>query len=205
MSSDKYLLLKKNISDISTDLTVLDKAERSRYDRLLDDAKKLEFLAGRSFLKKELAKMAHLTAGEIKISITPQGKPFYSSSEFEYPHFSISHSGGAVVLAFAKIPVGVDLESGVNLRLASLKPIFTDREFSVLQDMPQAEQQKELVRLFTMKEAFIKATDKKWGLDQIYFEWIQDQWRLTKPAVDCFFNFEETDNGQISVCLVRES
>jgi len=205
--SDKFILLQKNISKISADLTLLDKAERKRYDRLLDDTKKLEFLEGRSFLKQELADMAHIKPEEVQLSLSSDGKPSFQlaesdSNELKYPHFSISHSGGVVVLVFAKFPVGVDLELEENLRLESLKPIFTAKEYSVLEKMPMAVQQKELLRLFTMKEAFIKATDKKWGLDQISFEWIKEEWHLQRPTVNCLFYFEETRNGLISICLV---
>ena len=202
----KYILLQKNISDISADLALLDKVERKRYDRLLDDAKKAEFLAGRSFLKQELADMAHVTPEDIELTLSTDGKPSFQLGESDnyrmsYPHFSISHSEGVVVLAFAKFPVGVDLESGKNHSLDSLKPIFTEEEYSVLEQMSLIDQQMELVRLFTMKEAFIKATDKKWGLDQISFEWRVNAWKLHSPSVNCEFYLHESEDSQISVCL----
>ncbi len=205
--SDDYILLRKKLDEIPVDITLLDKGELSRYDRLIDPSKKLEFLAGRCFLKREIATMVDKAPEKIQISLSENGKPYIESAgsdvyRMKFPHFNLSHDEGTIVIVFSKFPVGVDLEEKRVLSADTLRPFFSSRELDILNNMDGNEQQRSLLHLFTMKEAFIKATDKKWGLDVISFDWLQNSWQLQQPSVNCEFHLVENEEFTTSICLV---
>ncbi|WP_329378002.1 4'-phosphopantetheinyl transferase family protein [Streptomyces sp. NBC_01716] len=87
------------------------------------------------------------------------------------PHFSLSHGAGITLVAVADVPVGVDVESlpgrrTVELCLARLHP----REREELLRVLRAELPLEFCRLWTRKEAYLKAlgTGLSRGLDRDY-------------------------------------
>jgi 4'-phosphopantetheinyl transferase len=83
--------------------------ERARAAALAGPAR-ARFVAGRAALRKRLASYAGLSPGQVAIVEGANGKP-----EARVPsgvEFSVSHSGGLVLLAFgAGTPVGVDVEA----------------------------------------------------------------------------------------------
>lgn len=101
--------------------------------------------------------------------------------------FSASHSGDALLLGFALgACIGVDIESPRPrphvLELA--RRYFTAREAEALAAMPRAEQEDAFYRLWTAKEALLKATGHglAHGLDRVEFEFIRDRLQLREPA-----------------------
>ena len=200
---DEYILLQKQQEDISVDISLLDKEELNRYNRYIDSNKKAEFLAGRCFLKQELSKMVQMPPHDIRISLSANGKPHHTGSRLASPHFNLSHSNGVLVIAFSKFPIGVDIEFQSDVSIESLKPFLSDKELAVLNDQTGINQQLNLLYLITMKEAFIKATDKKWDLDLITFDWIQNGWQLWQPAENCSFKIHKTKEHFISICLLK--
>lgn len=87
--------------------------------------------------------------------ILPGGKPvFRENAEI---HFNISHAGGTVVLGFGDRPLGVDIEyvKGANLKMA--KRFFRPEEYEYLLTQEEAAQADAFCRLWTGKEAVVKA------------------------------------------------
>jgi len=82
----------------------------------------------------------------------PKGKPTLTSG----PAFNISHAGHWVVAAFADAPVGVDIECGPLQDVAALQGHFHPQEQVYLQK--ENFQEEAFLRLWTRKEAFLKAT-----------------------------------------------
>ena len=83
-----------------------------------------------------------------------QGKPYLE--HFPQTHFSLSHSGRWVVCAVSSDPVGVDVElprctMDIGLRF------FRPDELEGLDRLPFVQQRDQLNRLWTAKEAFVKA------------------------------------------------
>jgi len=64
---------------------------------------------------------------------------------------SISHSGGVVGLAAARVPVGLDVEHAVPIDLATLLPVVLSGAESAPEDLPG------FYRYWTRKESFLKA------------------------------------------------
>ena len=75
-------------------------------------------------------------------------------------HFNVSHSGGALALAVSRSqPLGVDLEHQRRPRrtLELAQRFFAPHEAQVLERMPEPERQLAFLRLWTYKEARVKA------------------------------------------------
>lgn len=76
------------------------------------------------------------------------------------PVFNLSHSDDMLVLAFAaRGEPGVDIEAldrDLDPR-ALAQRFFSDAEFQALQSLPQAQQRDRFLRLWTLKEACVKA------------------------------------------------
>ena len=148
--------------------------------------------------------MVQIPPYAISVYLSANGKPYHRGSKIEYPHFNLSHSNGLLVMAFSKFPIGVDIEFHKDISSDSLQPFLSDQEQSVLDNQTEKEQKESLSHLFTMKEAFIKASDKKWGLDLISFNWNQSGWQLQQPIVNCSFFVQQNKEHVISVCLLKD-
>ncbi|MCX4824717.1 4'-phosphopantetheinyl transferase superfamily protein [Streptomyces sp. NBC_01142] len=86
----------------------------------------------------------------------PHGRPHVPGYAV---HFSLSHTGGIVMIALAEAPVGIDVEAlpdpaTVSEVAARLHP----RERTELAALPAAERPAAFARCWTRKEALLKAT-----------------------------------------------
>lgn len=81
------------------------------------------------------------------------GKPFLKDLPLA---FSLSHTGHYAVCAVGPSPLGVDIESA-RCTMALAWRHFHPDELSYLQSLPPTSQPEALLRLWTAKEAFLKA------------------------------------------------
>jgi len=75
-------------------------------------------------------------------------------------HFNVSHSGGALALAVSRSqPLGIDLEHQRRPRrvVELAQRFFAPHEAEALERLPDAERQLAFLRLWTCKEALLKA------------------------------------------------
>lgn len=90
----------------------------------------------------------------------PKGRPAlappFDSSGID---FNLAHTAGMVVMAVsAGTRPGVDIESaGKPAPLAAARRYFSVREVAALDALPDAEQSRRFLRLWTLKEAYLKA------------------------------------------------
>lgn len=130
-------------------------------------------------LLKRLA-LAHVTGippARLTFSIKPKGKPYLSGHEgFGDLDFNLSHTNGLVCLAVARdLDVGIDAEICdrpiESLELA--RTFFAPADISALQTLPVDQRADAFYRIWTLKEAFIKATGE--GLSRpLYSFFMQD-------------------------------
>lgn len=150
-------------------LPVLDAAERDRAGKLLRPVDRHRYLASHLGLRVLLG--AHLGLAPADVALVredcpscggPHGRPAVADGQLRdgagAPHFSLSHSDDMAYLAFARVPVGVDVEAVPGAAvvadvLDSLHPAET-AELSALAapDRPRA-----LARVWSRKEACLKA------------------------------------------------
>lgn len=99
-------------------LTLLDDAEWQRYRAFKVSHAAEQFLLGRLLAKTAMAEQMGIPPHNCRIALSDNGKPFVAAN---YPdcHFSIAHCRGAVWVARASRPLGVDVEQSER---------FVDRE-----------------------------------------------------------------------------
>lgn len=83
------------------------------------------------------------------------GKPVFPGNSEVY--FNLSHSGDYAALAFGRKPLGVDIECVKRANLKVAKRFFQKEEYEYLAEREGAEQADAFFRIWTAKEAVVKA------------------------------------------------
>ncbi|MFZ3473819.1 4'-phosphopantetheinyl transferase family protein [Streptomyces sp. 4.24] len=142
---------------------MLDAGERARAGKFLRAQDRRRYVASHVGLRVLLGGHLGLDPAEVVLVREtcpccggPHGRPAVAGGA---PHFSLSHSGDLAYLAFAGVPVGVDVEEVPSAAaaadvLATLHPAET----AELTALPEADRRAALGRVWTRKEACLKAT-----------------------------------------------
>lgn len=86
-------------------------AERERLGRMRQAADRRRGLVARAALRGLLAQRLKVAPAAVPLAVTAAGKPVLANFSGTPPlHFSVSHSGARVAVAFGPTPVGVDIE-----------------------------------------------------------------------------------------------
>lgn len=128
------------------------KERQQAADRIKSELKRKQSL-GAGYLLFYLRKRFSIEEEPIVLS---GGKPVFP--ENSGVHFNISHSGGYVVLAFGKAPLGVDIECVKRADLKVAKRFFAKEEYDCLAEMPETERGDIFYKIWTGKEAVVKAS-----------------------------------------------
>lgn len=107
----------------------------------------------------------------LRIERGEYGKPQLVGAALE---FNLAHSGGSMLVALSRhVPLGVDLEAPRRTRpvLELARRWFHPDEATALAALPEALQQSAFLRLWTCKEAVLKAHGRGlgFGLDRVAF------------------------------------
>ncbi|MEU1001541.1 4'-phosphopantetheinyl transferase family protein [Streptomyces tibetensis] len=144
--------------------SVLDAAESARAGRLREPESRNRFVLAHAGLRLLCARYLGTGPGEVAFERAPcprcgatgHGRPRLRGGAG--PEFSMTHSGTAVLYAFAAAPVGVDLEAaparpGLERTVGGwLHP----GERRVLDALPEAERPGAFLRTWVRKEAYLK-------------------------------------------------
>jgi 4'-phosphopantetheinyl transferase len=136
---------------------VLDSDERIKAMQFRSDQLQGRSRRCRSALRCLLAGYTGETPSTLAFSEGRFGKP---RLEGERLHFNVSHSDGWALIAVARTPVGVDIEPAVRpdielLEIADL--LCHPNEMAALQTHAGEAQHAAMMRLWTRKEAYVKA------------------------------------------------
>ncbi len=120
-----------------------------------------------------LAAYLCVDAATLRIERGEHGKPRLASAHTL--EFNLSHSGDALLLGVSRnLPLGVDLEAPRRVRPVRelARRFFDPDEAAALTALPEAMQQGAFLRLWTAKEAALKAHGRGigFGLHRIAFE-----------------------------------
>jgi 4'-phosphopantetheinyl transferase len=144
-------------------LALLDHEERARAARYKAAEPRRQFVITRGALRLLLARHLDRAAQALAFAQGPHGKPFAvvdgAPSKIE---FNVSHSAKRGLIAIAREPVGVDIEflgREADFHLVA-KGVLTAAEQAALRQRAGAEQARLFYRLWTQKEALIKATGR---------------------------------------------
>ncbi|MFL5448489.1 MAG: 4'-phosphopantetheinyl transferase family protein [Gemmatimonadales bacterium] len=136
----------------------LDQNELARAARFHFERDQQRFMAGRGLLRQILASYLDLAPKAVRFGYTGNGKPYLlSHSEL---HFNVSHAAETLVVAVAgDRPLGVDVEvlplDAADAGVANL--VFCASERAGLEALDPMEYSRIFARLWTRKEAYIKA------------------------------------------------
>lgn len=138
-------------------LPLLSAVERERAERMLILDHRRRYAIAHGAMRAILGGYTGEDPATLQFRVGPRGKPYLSERKDLF--FNLSHSGQMALVALAHAEVGVDLE---KLRhLESLTDIaqrhFSTSEYEALSGLTGEEQLRGFYRVWTCKEAFIKA------------------------------------------------
>ncbi|MHB8956517.1 MAG: 4'-phosphopantetheinyl transferase family protein [Pirellulaceae bacterium] len=141
-------------------LSLLSVDERERYYRFMFDEDRRQFLLARTLVRTMLSRYAVVGPRDWEFEYSAKGKPSVASRLcLSHLQFSHSHADALVACAIAHTYcVGVDVESAereVDLKIA--RHCLSPSERQLFAHANPTEQQRQLLRSWTLKEAYSKA------------------------------------------------
>jgi 4'-phosphopantetheinyl transferase len=135
--------------------------ERQRAARYRITAPRHRFVLARVLLRRVLGGLLDTRPSSLVFAAGTHGKPHLALPGFANPpRFNLSHSGDVVVLAVAPDEIGVDVEGRREIpraeRLACR--FFSEDESRVVHGLDGAARDHAFLRIWTQKEAYLKAT-----------------------------------------------
>lgn len=163
-----HLSLDAPPEDAARAVALLDPAERAQHRRFGTAELARAFALRRAARRLILAETLGCPATAVEIETGPRGKPGCAGLAF-----STAHSASRAVVAVApEGPLGVDIERLRSLDLDRLaRRVLAPRERALLESLSEDERGAALIRLWTAKEAVVKAEGT--GLDLAAFATIE--------------------------------
>jgi 4'-phosphopantetheinyl transferase len=154
-------------TDLTAGLAVLDAAERQTYERYRVDFKQVEFLTGRLLLKRLLGAHLNTEPCAVRFIKNAYGKLFlHPDLRGAGLFFNLSHTDRLVACVLSSFPfTGIDVELSTKPHFAVMPQVFVEAEIRFVQSQPTLrERLKAFYRLWTRKEAVMKATGQGFSL-----------------------------------------
>ncbi len=159
MRRDEIQLVRVRL-DAGAPTTVLSDDEQARASRFLRESSRRRFVAARDALRRVLARCLACSPRAIRFGYEPQGRPFVVEPAQGELAFNVSHSDELALLAIGYgRRLGIDVER-LGRRVsgeAVARRFFAPREAEALFALPEAERPAAFLRIWTRKEAYVKA------------------------------------------------
>jgi 4'-phosphopantetheinyl transferase len=143
-------------------LGFLNEAERQRADRFVAALHRQRFIAAHGALRDILGRYLNCAPEEIQFTYSEHKKPHLSALNALKLEFNLSHSDQLAVCALTlHHAIGIDIEKmkiSYNPNIA--KRFFNQKEYQALLALPAQEKMAGFYRLWSRKEALIKALGK---------------------------------------------
>ncbi|PRY25162.1 4'-phosphopantetheinyl transferase [Aliiruegeria haliotis] len=128
--------------------------EAARADRFVAQRHRDHFRAGRGRLREILGGYTGTPPADLQLRSEGNGKPCLERG----PHFNLSHSNGWAALAVTPAhPLGIDIEVHRPVEKAVAERFFSRSERAALEHLPEDSWARGFFRIWTRKEALIKA------------------------------------------------
>jgi 4'-phosphopantetheinyl transferase len=184
ITTDLFLLNSAKVAEdpLSGLEHLLNPAQHRQWQQITQPHRRQEFLISRATINRLLGARLGQDPQNLQFCSGPHGKPTLAGPESDSCHFNLSHSGDWLVIAIGtRGPLGVDLELGRRPRapLPLAQRFFTAAEYQHLAGLPSAQQRSSFYRLWSRKEAVLKAHGGgiAAGLEKV--EFVPDEgWRL---------------------------
>jgi 4'-phosphopantetheinyl transferase len=140
------------------DLALLNNDERARAARFVHERDRVRFVAAHAALRRVLGLTAGIAPEALRFMTTAHGKPQLIEAPGEI-RFSLSRSGAFALIAVSRdIEVGVDIEEERPVEALELsRRFFAAAETAALEALPSADRDRAFFRVWTRKEAVVKA------------------------------------------------
>ncbi|WP_181764712.1 4'-phosphopantetheinyl transferase family protein [Streptomyces albidus (ex Kaewkla and Franco 2022)] len=166
----RVLRVSAHADEAARDLPFLSEEEKARAAAFRLRADRDRYRVAHTALRRELAARLGGTPSAVTLVRAgcplcggPHGRPSLPGDPL---HFSLSHAGDLVLLAFASTPVGVDVEEHPELRLATeVAGALHTREQAELAALAEPRRPAAFARCWTRKEAYLKGTGTGLGED----------------------------------------
>ncbi len=132
--------------------------EWERFRTMRHPAARLRFAASRALLKHVSARAIGVPPADLELARLPGGRPYLRGSD--HVDISLSHTGDLVVVGLTRCEgIGVDVEpAGREIGSpADDRRMWTPAEARALTTLPETRRRREMLRLWTLKEAYSKA------------------------------------------------
>lgn len=193
----------------------LDEAERSRQRRFVHPRPSREFTLCRAALRSLLCRELNCSNGDLSFGMSKFGKPFARVNGVAAPiSFNVSHSGRHGMIALApEGRIGVDVEErSTNRNLdVCIRLLFAPDERAEFETVSAQDKVKLFYRLWTLKEALIKATGAGLSIDTAKFEIPLAMVRGEKRGIFQFpdtpavaWGLEDIGNAEFAAALAHE-
>lgn len=141
-------------------LEILSQRERERAARFVQPRDRAAYVWAHTLLRDTLSRYADVPPADWRFETSESGKPRLAAAHDSRLSFSLTHTRGLVACA-----VGVDCEVGVDVEAlgqqasAAIEQLaLAPSERLALAECPPADQAQWLLELWTLKEAYLKAT-----------------------------------------------
>lgn len=157
-------LLDRASEEVVSLAALLDGEEQTRADRFVFPQDRARFIVGRATLRRLLSTQLGVPPKAVRFRYGAGGKPELPCGTL---CFNLAHAGGLALVAFAPRPVGIDVEPRRAIAEARgiADQVFCAGERAFLSTVPESGRADAFLRLWTRKEALIKASGHGLGAD----------------------------------------
>ncbi|MCL2925797.1 MAG: 4'-phosphopantetheinyl transferase superfamily protein [Trichodesmium sp. MAG_R04] len=138
--------------------TILSPDEKDRANRFYFERDKNRFIIARGTLRKILSRYLNIESKKLQFTYSDRGKPYLQNTSIL---FNLSHSQDLALYAITKVSlIGIDLEyiRPINDAENLAKRFFSLQEYNLISQLPSQKQQETFLKMWTCKEAYLKAT-----------------------------------------------
>lgn len=207
--------LSKNSEHYTVALCMLDQDELKRASAFHSDNSRRQFVLCRAALRANLCSQHNLKNSDLRIFAERNEKPFATVRNQPMTiQFNVSHSYDHGLLAFAKYGrIGVDIEDRDRRPNIDeiLYSVFSSREQSLLRQSSERRRRQLFFRLWTYKEALIKATGEGFRRDTSTFSVplpLLDQTRTTSMTLrdipDVVWKIVNLETDEFAAAIAHE-
>lgn len=145
-----------NTADENIFLSSLSTDEKIRAERFHFPQHRRRFIAARGLLRKLLSYYQHTQPEKIIFQTHLRGKPYLANTSLQ---FNVSHSDEMAVFAVTNnFSIGVDIEKiKQDFNAGVAERYFHPDEYTFILSLPEAKQAAEFYRIWSRKEAWVKA------------------------------------------------
>ena len=194
-------------------MTLLSDAEKKRRAAFHREKHGAEYALSHAMLRLVLSEYAPVGPEQWQFLAGEKGKPEIAGPALEPPlWFNLSHTDGFAVCVAGRVQqLGVDVEnmSRKTSHQELAKRFFAPAEYEYLRTLPPSVQREAFFRIWTLKEAYIKADGKGLSipLDSFHFRFsAENPTEVTlesnaesNPGIWRFFEFEPGSDHRISI------